>query len=131
MFVVLTLMRKSILLVTMTEMNIYRSLGQAVAKRRGELGMTQAEVAAQIGLARASLANIETGRQKVMLHHVYRLANVLKLESILDLLPSSFAFDSPAEPLSFGGSEVTPSEKAQLENVIRLALASERSTGKR
>lgn len=105
----------------MMDMEIYRLLGLAVAARRMELGLTQAEVAAQIGLTRASLANIETGRQKVMLHHVYRLVTALKRESILDLLPASFAFGELAEPVTFAGSAVSESQKAQLEHFVRLA----------
>ncbi len=61
----------------MADMELYRLLGQNVARLRNDSGRTQAEIAAQIGLTRASLANIETGRQKVLMHHVFRLANAL------------------------------------------------------
>jgi transcriptional regulator with XRE-family HTH domain len=114
----------------MTEMDLYRSLGREAAKRRVELGLTQAEVAADIGLTRASLANIETGRQKVMLHHVYKLVSALRLASILDLLPPSFAFED-AEPLPLSRTDVTVRQKKQVENVIRLALAKTRPSGGR
>ena len=103
------------------EMEIYRQLGLAIAARRAELGITQADVAAKIGLTRASLANIETGRQKVMLHHVYRILEALKLKSILDLLPARFVFAESAEPVNFAGSAVSENQKIQLEQFIRLA----------
>ena len=102
-------------------MEIYRQLGQAIAARRAELGITQADVAAKIGLTRASLANIETGRQKVMLHHVYRILEALKLKSILDLLPTRLVFAESAEPVNFAGSAVSENQKIQLEQFIRLA----------
>jgi len=35
-------------------MELYRRLGRQVAKRRGELELTQGDVAAKIGLSRAS-----------------------------------------------------------------------------
>jgi len=115
----------------MTEMDVYRSLGRAIAQRRTAIDLTQAEVAAEIGLTRASLANIETGRQKVMLHHVYKLANALKLDSILDLVPPSFAFTDAQESLPFSRTDVTARQKAQMESVVRQALAVSRSAGKR
>lgn len=116
---------------TMTEMDLYRSLGRAAAKRRNVLGLSQAEVALEIGLTRASLANIETGRQKVMLHHVYKLVSALQLSSILDLLPPSFAFGDDSEPLPLSRTDVTVRQKKQLENVVRLALAGGRSRARR
>ena len=102
-------------------MEIYRLLGLRVAARRLELGLTQAEVAAQIGLTRASLANLETGRQKVLLHHVYRLVAALKVESILNLLPKNFAFEDLTEPVNFVGSTVSERQKVQLEHFVRRA----------
>ncbi|WP_428150907.1 helix-turn-helix domain-containing protein [Brevundimonas sp.] len=103
----------------MSDMEIYRLLGLAVAKRRTDKKLTQAEVAAKIGLTRASLANIETGRQKVMLHHLYRLATALDCESILDLAPSTFVFSDESEPVVFYGSNVSDQQRAQLEHFIR------------
>ena len=42
-------------------------------------------------------------------------------ELILDLLPASFAFGELAEPVTFAGSAVSESQKAQLEHFVRLA----------
>ncbi len=94
---------------------------RANRRRRHVPYLTQADVAAKIGLTRASLANIETGRQKVMLHHVYRILEALKLKSILDLLPARFVFAESAEPVNFAGSAVSENQKIQLEQFIRLA----------
>lgn len=107
----------------MTEKDLYRALGRAVARRREQLNITQAHVAAQIGLTRASVANIESGRQKLMLHQVYRLANALDLKSILDLVPSGFVFAPESNQLPLDASKVTQTQKSQVENVVRLALA--------
>lgn len=103
----------------MPDMEIYRLLGLKVAERRGKMKLTQAEVAAQIGLTRASLANIETGRQKVMLHHIYRLADALDCESILDLVPPTFVFPDESEPVTVYGSQVNDQQRAQIEHFIR------------
>jgi transcriptional regulator with XRE-family HTH domain len=107
----------------MTDMQIYRALGRAVARRRKELALTQADVARQIGLTRASLANIESGRQKVLLHQVYRLAGALRLDSILGLTAPSFVIGEQADkPLTFTGSPVTPKQQARIEAVIERVL---------
>jgi transcriptional regulator with XRE-family HTH domain len=103
----------------MSDMDVYRLLGSRAAKRRDELGLTQAEVASQIGLSRASLANLETGRQKILLHHVYKLAAALKVDSILDLIPKTFAFDT--EPVNFVRSDVSDRQKAVIEDFVRRA----------
>src|SRR5690348_7091597 len=63
------------------------AFGKAVALRRDELDLTQAELARQVGISRASIANIEKGRQNVLLHHVYDLADALKMTKVGDLLP--------------------------------------------
>lgn len=49
--------------------------------------MTQADLSACIGLSRASVANIEGGRQAVLLHQFLALAEALTLPP-MDLLPS-------------------------------------------
>jgi transcriptional regulator with XRE-family HTH domain len=119
LFVVLTDSEIEILLPPMSDMEIYRLLGSHAAERRKQLKLTQAEVAELIGLTRASLANLETGRQKILLHHVYKLVTALKLNSILDLLPKTF--ENSSEPVTFVGSEVTERQKAQLEYFVRKA----------
>ena len=55
----------------------YDAFGRAVALRRDQLGMTQAQLSARVGLSRASIANIEAGRQNVLLHHACDIAAVL------------------------------------------------------
>ncbi|HEY4311093.1 MAG TPA: helix-turn-helix transcriptional regulator [Pirellulales bacterium] len=106
----------------MIALDVYPLLGRAVAKRREQLQLTQAEVASRIGLTRASLANIETGRQKVLLHHIYLLAEALGLSSILDLVPAAFEGGVRDEPLALN-IKVTPAQKAQLQSLVRQAMA--------
>jgi len=72
----------------MNEEALYKGVGEAIALRRRELKCTQDEIASKVGLSRASLANIETGRQKILLHYLYRLAAALELPGVEALLPA-------------------------------------------
>ena len=69
---------------------LYDQLGGLIRARRKGLSLTQQEVAARIGISRASLANVETGRQKVLVHQLYALAEALDLRPA-DLLPPAEA----------------------------------------
>jgi transcriptional regulator with XRE-family HTH domain len=66
---------------------IYAVFGRLVRTRREELRMTQSDLSTRIGLSRASVANIEGGRQAVLLHQLIALADALSLPA-MDLIPS-------------------------------------------
>ena len=65
---------------------IYRDLGTRIRDLRRGLGRTQDQLAKQVGISRASLANIEAGRQQVLVHHLFGLADALELDSPAALL---------------------------------------------
>lgn len=119
MFVGLTHESISDSLAHMSDLEIYRLIGSQIAARRKELRLKQAEVAAQIGLTRASLANIEKGRQKVMLHQIYRIAEALRIETILDLVPRRFSMDLSDQPVKFAVDDMREDLKAQAEQFVR------------
>jgi transcriptional regulator with XRE-family HTH domain len=52
---------------------IYRMIGAKIEQLRLELGWTQKDLADKIGLTRASIANMETGRQRMMLHTIVQI----------------------------------------------------------
>ena len=99
---------------------LYRMIGRAVAAQRAGLGLTQAVVAQRMGLTRASIANIETGRQKMPVHHIYSLANALELQSVYDLLPGHIP---ASDYLPIDATEVTSTQFEQVERLIRNAVA--------
>lgn len=66
---------------------VYRAFGSAVSTRRKALALTQAQLASKVKMSRASIANIESGRQNILLHHVYALAVALDFAKVADLLP--------------------------------------------
>ena len=66
----------------------YRWVGAAVASRRKEKKLTQTELAEMLGLSRASIANIEKGRQCPPLFNIWTIAENWDVKPE-DLLPLS------------------------------------------
>lgn len=50
--------------------SIYRVIGARIATVRKVLALTQADLARRAGISRPSLANIERGRQRILLHQI-------------------------------------------------------------
>lgn len=113
----------AILYTVMSEMDLYAQLGRKVAAARKGLGMTQAELASRISLTRASVANIETGRQRVMLHDVFALVEALGGKSILDFVPERVP-NSAVQDVAFIGDGATKEEERVMLRMIELATAS-------
>ena len=65
---------------------LYKRLGTIIKERRRQLGLTQEHLSSQLGISRASLANVETGRQRVLVHQLYQLAEKLDV-NVTSLLP--------------------------------------------
>ena len=116
----------------MTSDMIYKAVGRAVSARRKALDLTQAQLASRVMMSRASIANIEGGRQNILLHHVYALATALNFTKVADLLPPL-----PQKPLgeefkmtlsNQGLSKETLSDDAgaQVADLIASALAPRR-----
>lgn len=60
--------------------SLHKRIGLFIASRRNSLGLKQEQLAASVGISRASLANIERGRQSVLVHHLYAIAKALGLQ---------------------------------------------------
>jgi transcriptional regulator with XRE-family HTH domain len=56
----------------------YRLLGARIEQMRTILGWTQNDLAKRVKLTRASIANIETGKQRILLHDVERFASAFQ-----------------------------------------------------
>lgn len=109
----------------MSEESLYKSFGHAVAARRTAQKLTQLELGERIGLSRASIANIESGRQNVLLHQVYRLASALSCAQLSDLLPMPELFRNE-ESLAVKVTDekgVTAKGITQVHDLIHAALA--------
>jgi len=64
----------------------YLELGRLVEKHRQSRGMSQESLGKQVSLKRASISNIECGRQRIYLHTIYLLAAALGTR-VTSLLP--------------------------------------------
>ena len=109
---------------------IYAELGRAVATRRKMVGLTQAEVAKAVGISRASIANIESGRQKVLLHQVYGLVEALGLKAITELVPATpprALVAEAGERLSTWGAAVSDDQMSGVEQLLKSALGQQRN----
>ena len=65
---------------------LYQSLGHRIKTERLNRNLKQGQFAMQLKISRASLVNIEKGRQRAPLHLIYSLSSLLKVE-LSDLLP--------------------------------------------
>ena len=103
----------------------YRELGRRLAARRKLIDATQVDVAAQLGTSRASVENIEAGRQKLYVHQLYDLARALRVEDLAQLMPTQIPATPETEPLDLR-HDVSAVQRAQIEGVLRSAVASVR-----
>jgi transcriptional regulator with XRE-family HTH domain len=69
---------------------IYKDIGAVIKSRRKTLNMKQETLAGLLSISRGSLANVETGRQSILVHQLYKFAAALQLTPFDLLPPSSF-----------------------------------------
>jgi transcriptional regulator with XRE-family HTH domain len=55
----------------------YRKVGELIRSQRKNSGLSQEGLAKAIGLKRPSMSNIEKGRQNILLHTLYDIAETL------------------------------------------------------
>ena len=101
---------------------LYREIGGMICRRRRALDLTQAKLAAKLGMSRGALANIETGRQNLLLHQLYRFAAALEM-NIHDLLPAfKDELDlAPSKTLPLP-KDLSPEQKLQVSRVFSNSL---------
>lgn len=109
------------------EKRLYRALGErlkALREQQREGKVTQASLARDVGLERTSITNIERGNQKVPLHVLYRICEVLQVP-VNDVLPTlsdikAAPVEATLEDLPFAGhiAKVTPLLKQRLAMLI-------------
>ncbi len=105
----------------MNPKDIYKQVGKNIRRYREGAHRTQAQLALQIGISRASLANIEAGRQQVLVHYLYAIADALDLDSptpLLATLPAPASHDiEPSTTLPLPEEGLTDKQRRE---VLRL-----------
>jgi|ERR1039458_9544913 transcriptional regulator with XRE-family HTH domain len=97
---------------------IYKTIGAIVRQRRRRLELPQAELARRLGISRATLANIETGRQRILVHHVYAFAEALDIKP-RDLLPQANKIGPASDWAQFPiPSDLKPQQREQIALLI-------------
>lgn len=94
----------------------YRELGRVVRQRRIKLEWSQERLGGALAtpMTRASIANIESGKQRVLAHTLVELAVALRVD-VSDFLPATAATMAVAQPAS--------ALKAELERKLPLSVA--------
>ena len=101
----------------MRSTDIYREVGRNIRRYRAGAHRTQAQLASEIGVSRASLANIEAGRQQVLIHHLYAIADALDLDSPDVLMPRASPRDADSAELPLPAEGLS---ETQRQEVLRL-----------
>lgn len=63
------------------EATIYEYVGHKIKEHRKSKGISQTELSEIIGLSRASIGNIEAGRQKITLENLGKMCRTLNIKS--------------------------------------------------
>jgi transcriptional regulator with XRE-family HTH domain len=96
---------------------IYKHIGAVIKSRRKTLTMNQEYLANAVGISRGSLANIEVGRQNVLVHQVYRIAEALGI-SPFDLLPAQEPVTSKKAQFRFSSPDLKAQQKEQIARLL-------------
>jgi transcriptional regulator with XRE-family HTH domain len=98
----------------MADLEFYEEVGGLIAARRARLGLNQTALAALAGMSRSALANIELGRQRVLVHQLFALAKALNTASPDELLPTL----KEADDVAVSGSNLTAQQRAQVMRFV-------------
>ena len=94
----------------------YRLVGERIAQARRRQQLTQKGLAPAVGLSRASVANVEKGRQAVALHVLVKFSQALGVP-VVDLIPSDRDVSASSE-IKQRLSELSSTERAWAETVL-------------
>lgn len=99
---------------------MYQQFGARLAAERRRAGLTQAELARTVGLSRASIANIEGGKQRVFLDQVVALASAVGLSDLASLVPylSEGSLEHKRSMMITGSSRLSRKQELLLADIL-------------
>jgi transcriptional regulator with XRE-family HTH domain len=102
---------------------LYEALGQRVAQARISARLSQGKLAERVGVTRASIVNIERGRQRPPLHLLWQIAAAANVD-LLRLIPKANELEMMEGPIPLDTRVVASIERAASNNPgARRALA--------
>jgi transcriptional regulator with XRE-family HTH domain len=108
--------------------DLYVEFGRLLRAARGDQSLSQADLARMIGLSRASIANIEAGRQHVALDQLFDLAHAVGLEPH-QLLPDTSTMHRservPGLDRELERQGLDPALRSVLSSIMSRALSKE------
>lgn len=97
--------------------DVYAFIGSTIAKRRNAVKLSQQDLASQVGLTRTSISNIESGRQKMLVHTLLDIAKALGVGPDA-LLAGTRSDAATLDVFRFSGADVLPSERATISALV-------------
>ncbi|WP_172457667.1 helix-turn-helix domain-containing protein [Pseudonocardia sp. N23] len=111
------------------EADFYRTIGQAIRHQRSGRQISQSRLASLLGMSRASIGNIEAGRQRVQLHVLAWIAFELDV-TIHSLVPEIMQTARPRGTMPAEEAVFTDSKAQEfVEETLRRAQEKQVSDG--
>jgi transcriptional regulator with XRE-family HTH domain len=95
-----------------------KKIGENLRRLRNIERMTQEELAQIMEMARASIANMETGRQAMSAYQAMRIATALKLQSIEELFDMRLPLDDGSDAKIYRAPEIEERTRSHLSSFI-------------
>ena len=95
-----------------------KRIGENLRSRRRVARLTQDALASNIGVSRATIANMETGRQAMSAYQLMRLVSTLNLSSLDDLLDSRTGKPDDGRPVLFRPPRIAELARRQVTDFV-------------
>ena len=98
---------------SLDEDRLYRLIGSRIraARQRAVPSVSQTRLADGLGVSRASIVNIEAGKQRPPIHLLWKIADALGVDAV-SLLPSSSEYKDGDEPFRLDREAIEKIEEA-------------------
>jgi len=91
--------------------------GEELQRHRRSKGISQEVFAERLGVSRTTISNMECGRQRIFLDHVYRAAEILDV-AIHDLMPQASKTTVSREINIAQGDSLSMEEEREIQNIM-------------
>ena len=95
-----------------------KRIGENLRSRRRVARLTQDVLASSIGVSRATIANMETGRQAMSAYQLMRIVSALNLSSLDDLLDSRTDKSYGGDPVLFRPPRIAERARRQATDFV-------------